>query len=464
MSAIAQERKDNLHGITLLIAVAVSIAVFFTRPKHWLAIYIGAMVFYPTYISVKVGTVDFTVCRIVILAIYLNLFLRTDLVTQFKLIWLDKLLIIYFLCQLAAGATNSPIGRLVENRAGAVLDLLLPYFAVRMIIRNKEQYLALLKGILIVAAPLAIVGFYQCWTGDNPVGFLKQYHALGPKSYAVLSRLGFFRADVTFPMSIMFGLFFAMLGPPCAGLLGQPTVKKMLICAGVILMGIGAFSSMSSGPWLAALVAITFITFYPYRKYSKEALVVVVLMCLIVEIVSNRHFYDVLGGFTINPTSAWYRTKIFEVALFEGGMSGHWMTGYGFADPAWQIGGQGLDIVNHYIFILSRFGLAGLLPFLLIVVATLKKLWEAYKLGTSNSDRWLIWCLASALIGILVAMNSVSLFGQPSTIFYIMLGFCGVMPAIVAKPHSTTRCNVKPEVGLLRNNKSMGSFNGSCVF
>jgi len=453
-----------LQGVTLIIAVIASVIVFLTKPVWSLVVYCAVMAWYPSYLTIKIGTIDITLCRIVILAIYVNLFLRRDFSNQFKFIWLDKLLIIYFLCQLAAGATNSPIGRLVENRAGAVLDLLLPYFAVRMIIRNKEQYLALLKGILIVAAPLAIVGFYQCWTGDNPVGFLREYHVSGPKFRPPLSRLGFFRADVTFPMSIMFGLFFAMLGPPCAGLLGQPTAKKMLLCAGITLMGIGAFSSMSSGPWLAALVAILFIAFYPCRKYSKEALVVIVLMCLIVEIVSNRHFYDVLGGFTINPTSAWYRTRIFEVALFEGGMSGHWMTGYGFADPGWQIGGQGLDMVNHYIFILSRFGLAGLLPYLLIVVAALKRLWEAYKLGTSNSDRWLIWCLASALLGILVAMNSVSLFGQPSIIFYIMLGFCGVMPAIVAKPHSTTRCNVKPEVGLLRNNKSTGSFNGSCVF
>ena len=64
---------------------------------------------------------------------------------------------------------------LLENRAGAVFDMVLPYFAVRLAIQTRQQYLQLLKGIVLVAAPLGVVGLGECLTGWNPLGFLRVY-------------------------------------------------------------------------------------------------------------------------------------------------------------------------------------------------------------------------------------------------------------------------------------------------
>jgi hypothetical protein len=250
----------------------------------------------------------------------------------------------------------------------------------------------------------------------------------------------------------MFGLFFAMLGPVCAGILGYSKKYKMFWWMGLALMGVGLFSSMSSGPMLAAVLSIPFIAFYRWRRYWKPVAMIIVIMCGAVEIISNRHFYDVLGGFTMNPATAWYRSRLITVALREGGMSGHWLAGFGYlADPGWgpKIDGRGhTDLVNHYLLILCRYGLIGLLPFLAMAVAVVKRLVYAYRLTVSDSDRWLIWCLAAALFGLSGAMVSVSLFGQTTTIFYVILGFCGVMPGIVARL-STTR-EMKIETELLR--------------
>jgi len=160
-------------------------------------------------------------------------------------------------------------------------------------------------------------------------------------------------------------------------------------------------------------------------------------MCGVVEIISNRHFYDVLGGYTLVPGSAWYRSKLLDVALFEGGMSGHWITGYGFRDPNWgaKIDGRGLsDVVNHYLVILCRYGLVGLVPFLAIIVAAIRRLVWVFAHNKFEPDRWLIWCLSGAMFGILGAMNTVMLFGAPRTIFYIMVGLCSLVPTIVRHP------------------------------
>jgi hypothetical protein len=405
------------------------------------------MLFYPTYISVKVGSIDFTVCRIVILAIYLNFFLRTNLVTRFKLIWLDKLLIVYFIAQILAGATTIPITILLENQAGAAFDMLLPYFAVRMILTSKEEYLLLLKSIIIMAVPLAIVGFYQCITGDNPVGFLSKYKAWGTaKEYAPTARYGFFRANVTFSHSILFGLFFAMLGPVCAGLIPHIRKGKLVYAVGIGLMGIGMVSSVSSGPLLTAVFAIMFIVFWRWRKYWKPAIALVVLMCATVEVISNRHFYEVIDRLALVSSASWYRARLLEVGLFEGGMSGHWIAGYGFDNPGWgpKIDGRDYsDVANHYLVILCRYGLVGLIPFLAMIGAAIRKLVLAYKICVAKQSKWLVWCLAGGLFGLLGGMYGVMLIGQAQTFFFIMLACCGTMPALL-QANGTIRIKLQP--------------------
>lgn len=427
-----------MEAVTLQIAAIASFLVFLLSPVYGLVIYVAALAFYPSYLAVSIGTIDFTVTRIVILAVFAKLFLQTDLPSQFKFIWLDKLVVIYFLCQILAGFFTTRLQMaFLENRAGAIFDMVLPYFAVRMIIRNKQQYLTLLKGILIIAVPLAIIGFYQCMTGKNPVGFLKEYGAWGASTYVPKSRIGFFRADVVFSHSIMYGLFFAMFGSVCAGILRSVKGHKTLCWIGLGLMGVGVFSSMSSGPMLAGLLSILFIAFYRWRKYWKPIAVMIVIMCGFVQIISNRNFYDVLGSFTLAPGTAWYRSKLIDVAIFKGGMSGHWLTGFGYnVDPGWsaKIGGQDqTDIVNHYLLVLTRYGLVGLIPFLAMVTCSLKRLRTAYKICTTEADKWLIWSLAASLFGLYVSLFSVSLFGQPTTVYYILIGFCGIMPIIIGK-------------------------------
>ena len=349
---------------------------------------------------------------------------------RFKLTTLDKLVIIYFAAQILAGATTvQSLGAFLENRAGAIFDMVLPYFAVRLIIINKDRYLTLLKGILFLTAPLAIFGFYQCLTGRNPLVFIPGQSYSEPPM-----RLGLYRAALTFSVSIMFGLYFAMLGPVCAGLWYSIRKNRRMYTIAISLMALGVFSSMSSGPILATLLAIVFIAFYRFRQYWKIVVAVVILMCGSIEIISNRHFYDVLGRFTLSPQTAWYRSKLIDVALFQGGMSGHWLTGYGLIDPGWSAkidNRDHTDIVNHYLLILSGYGIIGLIPFIAVIIVALNAIIKAFQMSVSEGDRWLIWCLAGALFGLLVSLFTVSLFGPPTSILYILFGFCGAMPQII---------------------------------
>jgi hypothetical protein len=432
----AEGEKGTVEPVTLIVAVIGSLGAFCLRPILGLIVYIAALAWYPTYLTLKVGTIDLSAARIVLIVLYANILFRTKLIKQFKWSWLDRLVIITLLGTVVAGLMNEPFWKIIENRSGAALDLVLPYFATRMIVTSRTKLFTLLKGILIVAAPLAILGAHQSVTGNNPLAFLQQYNAWYPgHEEADYVRYGFHRATLTFD-HITFGLFFAMLAPCCAALCVSPKRWRVFIMLGLGLMIIGILSSVSSGPMLAALASLAMFAMFPARRYWPALLIILVAGCIFIEVFSNRHFYQVATGFTLSSETADYRIGLIEEA-FGGGMTGHWIEGYGLVDidPDTRIPWEHYDLANDYINILARYGLLGLVPYLMVIVFVCLRLRRSYVLaGNNRNDKWMVWCLLSALIGMLVTCFSVSLMGQTGMVFYILLGLCGSMPCII---HST---------------------------
>jgi len=437
-----------MQALTLLVASSASILVLCLSPIYGLVIYVATFSWYPTYLTVPIGTIDFTLRRIVVLSILFKLFVLTDLPKRFEFVLLDKCVIVYFIAQFLAGTMNSsPLMQFLENHGGAVLDTMLPYFVVRIILQNRQQYFTLLKWILIIGAPLAIIGLYECSTGINLMGFFRKYntwigHSSIPLEERSWVRYGLHRSTVVFSHPIMFGLYFAFFCPICVGLMRNIKRYKGLYIIGLILMAIGVFSSMSSGAWVALLFAGLFTAFYHWRKYWKPVVIIIVIMCGLVEVISNRHFYDVLSDLSFNTANAWYRSRLIDVALFEGGMSGHWLAGFPFGfDPGWgemvnlnaSYAHDFTDMVNQYLKILCMYGLVGFVPFVAMNMAAVKGLINSYKECPHRSDRWLIWCLFASLFGAAAAFITVSIYGPPVTVYYIMLAFCGAMPSLIKK-------------------------------
>jgi hypothetical protein len=422
-----------VEGVTLGVAAVASLAVMMVRPVMGLIVFLVALAWYPQYLAVDLGGTHFTVSRIVILAVYLKVFTTPELVNRFRWCWLDRFVLAGIVLEAISGLAHAEdVPAFLNNRAGAAFDTVLPYFAARLVLTSKADYLTLVKSAVIVAAPLAVFGAYQSVTGHDPLGFLSRYSFVKPTEFdrALPARSGFWRAEATMGLSISFGLFFAILGAWAAGLWNFVRARRMLV-AGLGFMVIGLVSSMSSGPILAGLMAILFMAAYPLRRYWKTGVAMVVVAMVGVEILSNRHWYGVWGDFTFDASTAWYRTRLIEVAL-GGGMSGHWLMGFGYAvDPGWGplIDGRGhTDVVNHFILLLVRFGLIGLAPFVASVVAAGLRLRRAFQSAQAPADRWLIWTVASCLFGVVSALFSVSLMAQPTQVFYMTLGFCGAAP------------------------------------
>lgn len=421
-----------MEGVTLFLAAVGCLLVVWFRPIYGLAVYTIVSIWYPYGIgNLTIGTIDFSAGRIIIIALFLKILFATDLAGKFKVMWLDRLVVILFVAEIIAGFTTIEIMKLIENRLGDFFDMALPYFAVRFIVQSKKEYLSLLKAVIWSVAVLSIFAFYETITGNN---LLKLGRHLEVPEVRLLY---FHRAQVTFRNPIYFGVFCGMAGAMCMGLMKKAGSNTLLYKILIVLIFLGAFFSMSSGGLLAMFGAIGFLCFYRFRRRWKEAVIGIAIMCGLVEIISNRHFYDVIDRFTFNSATAWYRSELFEVALFKGGMSGHWLTGYGFAEPGWGLKidmRDHTDMVNHYLLELCRYGLVGFIPFCAVIITAIKKLFEGFWLIRSDEDTWLIWCIAGGLFSVLLAFNSVSLFGQPMTLLFMMFGLCVAVPSAVSKP------------------------------
>lgn len=416
-------------ALTAAIAIVGSLAIFLLKPAKALAVYCAMVFCYVETQTIPLGPVDLSVGRIAVLPLLANVLLRTRLLKKFHWNIVDTFVILYMIGRLVALSQTVPSNLIVTREGGRFCDQILPYFAVRLILVTKEDFFTFLKSLVVMGSPLAVLGIYQCLTGHNPIGFL----FVNP---GLVERKGLWRAAGTFGNYLGFGLFFGVLAPLCLGLWHQKTWSKIMILVGFGFMMVGVISSMSSGPLMSITVAFAFLACYPIRKAWPALTVIIVCGLIFVEFFSNRHFYEVLDRIAFNPETARYRTGLIEEA-FGGGMSGHWLEGFGFVgigedefvNP--EFDWFHTDMVNLYIGELARTGLLGTIPFMFINFYPYRRLYQAGMKSHNKADLWLIYCFGGALFGWHNAMMTVGSVAQTRILLFLLFAAATNMPKMI---------------------------------
>ncbi len=431
---------QHMESLTAAIAIVGCLLILIFKPVGGLIVYCIGTFAYPQYVTLQLVTLDFSISRILILVIFLQLVLRYHRLRQFKWNPIDTAFLAMWGFITIALFDNEPTAALLIRQSGAFFDVMLTYFSARLIIRSKDDFMRFLKGLLLTGLYLAVLGIYQSITWHNPMGFLRNYAAWdsiwAEGTRENLIRHGLYRADVTFGQYIGFGMFFAALSPLSLTLIKQKKGWPLyLIIPGFILLLLGLISSMSSGPLFSIFTALSFVAFYPYRRFWKLGLAGFIFLCIFIELYSNRHFYDVLTRFAFSGETAQYRIELYEEA-FGGGMRGHWICGWGLAGlqpryPNDPFNWKHKDMTSEYIGVLMRYGLMGLIPLLTLTVLYYKRLNLAYQLAQRRNDQWLIWCFTAALVGWSVGTLTVAQISQMVQLFSLLIGIACNMPGII---------------------------------
>jgi len=410
-----------MGAVTIAVAVVASLLVMATKPRHGLGIYFALLMLYPSYLSVSLGSVDITVSRIVVTVLLLRVLTDRELAVAFRFKVMDFLVLALFAW--GAFALTVTVGAgILENRAGAFMNTVMPYFAARLIVKSRDDLLCFAKWVAVVVIPVAALAVLESATGWSMYLGMKQYSYLGMASGISDQRWGFYRAAGP-SMAITFGLCFVAVMPMILSLRKCTDSWKSVSTLSLLAAVGGVLASMSSGP-LMCLVVFSGCAVLIYRPaYVKPIIVLFLLALVAAEIGSNRHFYYLIGYLTFSEKTAWYRAKLFEVAVRK--LPEYWLLGYGGQDPGWGplIDERNYtDVCNGYILFAVTQGIPAMLLFSGVLATGIAYMTKVYRTSVLPLLKDAAWYMGSFMVGMIFALWSVGLLGSMEMVFYIVVG------------------------------------------
>lgn len=231
-------------------------------------------------------------------------------------------------------------------------DLVGGYMLARMSLRGIEdfrRFVGVYFAFLLVLLPFAIVEFL---TSNAPLlDFLGRF---GPTINAHgTERNGFFRAQVVFPHSILFGVF-------CSIALSNVLYARGALPGRLLRAGITSFLTLLSLSSAAALslmlqAGLAFWGRFTGRRWGL-LLGLAVFIFVFLEFASNRGpFILLIETLTFNPQTGWWRVFIWEYGSKS--VLDHPLFGIGMNDwarPEWMLSGS---VDNFWLLLAMRYGL-----------------------------------------------------------------------------------------------------------
>jgi hypothetical protein len=410
-----------MEQTTLIIGLILGLIILKVKREISLAIFFAGLIWYPYYLSFMVGSLNFTLIRLLILFLLLKLFninsrFNSNKIDRYVLIWGIVTLIIPLLTY------TLPISKVLENKSGLLMNTVLVYFITRMCIQTKKELISFSKAIVLILVPYAILGIMESIYHWQPFIIFKHYMPPGwvdPGTGISADRFGMARAYGPTGNPIMFGIIFMIMAPFLNIL--KNTINKINYLTCLILIAFGAMSSLSSGPLMLLLIYYFIYSLQKIKHIIKPLLWTFAFGIVSVAIISNRPFYHVIASYA-NPFGGayWHRAKLIDLTIHN--FNEWFLSGYGGNDPGWgpELGARWTDITNHFIAVATSYGLAGLVIFCTIIFLSIKYSIRILKQNPECEPT--IWPFITILVSLCVVLNSCTLFSQALTCYYIVLG------------------------------------------
>ena len=394
------------------------------RPVQSLIVYLLVLMLYPSYLAVEIGTAQVTAGRVVGTLLLVRALVGTWH-ARVRLRTLDWLVIgLYGWGTFALLVTEGGFP-VIENRVGVLMDMVFPYLAARLIVKDKDDLLTVAKWAAAIVVLLAVLGVVESVSGWSPYAQMKNYAVIKSTGGPVGQRWGLYRAEGPVGLHIAFGMCFVALLPLILTQAREQSWKLGWATA-VIAAVAGTFSSMSGGPLLCFFVFAVCVGLSWRPTLVKPALILTGLLLLAIEIASTRHFYYVLSRLAFDSRTAWYRARLIDVAFEK--LPDYWLLGYGWAKPNWGMEidmRQLTDILNEYILQAAAYGAMAAVLFVGIIWKSISRLRDAYKWADSALVRKSAWYFGSMVVGFAAALCSVGLLGTAQVLFYTVMGVIG---------------------------------------
>ncbi len=318
-------------------------------------------------------------------------------------------------------------GEGLERAISMMLFTGVAYGIARIAIRDEAAFGYYVRIVLVVAAISGALGVFEMVTGYSPLrAAYKLLFPNVPFVHLENQRLSLFRATATFRADILLGLYCVtavalsvFLGPRIVGL-KRSTLR---VCQALAIAGV--FSSLSSGPWLAAALMVACIIYDRVtRGVSSRWIILVALGILgfgaLQLIAKNGAVSFLINRLTLNPESGHVRLAMWESVLAL--VPDYWPLGWGWGDDwprkvEWYIWAS---IDSYYAVYFVRSGIFTIVALVLFYLVSWVRAGRFTHQGGAVSEQAKGWILATVCLA-LVAIT-VHIFGNLIYAVYFLFG------------------------------------------
>ena len=355
---------------------------------------------------------------------------RVDLLVLVLWIWTILATFIY----------DAYFSRQVIKMIGRGLDTVLIYFVVRLSVTSMEDLKGLGRWLIFVAGIVGLLGIVETTTSFSPYSgafVFRQWSGFGSADVDQY-RYGFLRAKGSTSIHIYFGLSLMLV----TGMLWSIN-KGFALGRGrwAILLGtLGTLSSMSSGPWIACGMMFMLGLYRTKVSLIRPTIYLVISLAILLELTSNRHFYNLIDYFVLDAANAWYRSRLLEIAASR--LSEYWLIGVGSNFPYhWGIqldNRESIDVVNQFLIVALEGGLPAMFLYIATHCLAISYVTIFWKLG-EGPLRIVTFNLACVLLATDFACMTTNIFGPPILLSYVLLALVVGVTQMRQTPAKTSK-------------------------
>ncbi len=421
------------NNLGICITIFLGALILFLPKRYALAPLIIGACYITLGQKVVIATLDFHALRILIVFGWLRLVIRGE-VYSIKLNIVDKAIILWIISSVVIYTlARQNLGALI-NRFGLAFNALGLYFMFRLLIKDLDDFVLLLKIISIVIIPLAVVMVFESKTGKNVFSIFGGVPEISEVRY------GRVRCQGPFRHPILAGTFGATLIPLFVSLWWRQEGKRYAV-VGTAAAAVIMFTTASSGPLLTSLIGIIGIMMWRVRKHMKIIRWGILCSLLFLHTFMNAPVYYIFAHIgSLVGGGGWYRSYLIDQAishidewwLLGSKNTSHWMP--------FQITDFKSDITNQFIGEGVNGGLITLILFIIIIVNSFRLIGRT--LQTLEDEQVIrqktIWLLGVSLVVHVASFISVSYFDQVIVSWFLLLAsisvICSPIPAVPKKP------------------------------
>lgn len=384
---------------------------------------IASMMLWPEYLRIPMGLAAMSVPRLVAAALLIK-FMGKGLHRRINFGKIDTMVLLIWIWSILATAFAGANAPQQTEIIGKGFDTVLMYFIARIAIRSPEDLRGLYVGLAISAVVMSVVGAVESTTVQSPYSSMSGYRIWTSEfEKGEEFRYGFLRAKGSTSTHIYFGMaMMVILGMLWA--LRDYAGKKFFNIVSIPAAVIASMSSMSSGPWLGCILLFVMNSFARRVSLIRPAVNLIALAFVAMELLSNRHFYNLIDYIALDPATAWYRTRLMEVAVSQ--WRDFWIVGVGSDWPhhwAALIDGRNhIDVVNHFIIVALSGGFPAMIMYVATHVIAIRTVIRAWRGDPDMERRSLLFGLAVTLVALDFSSMSVGLYGPVLLLSHLLLG------------------------------------------